>query len=185
MKKCLLIIDSQEAWRDEKSALFIGDLKSYIKATNELIARARKNEIPIIFSLHKFKKDGSDILKQEKGFLDDFISGNPRAELIADLDKKPKDIILVKNRFSVFSNPDLDKFLRDKNIEEIIMGGLITNCCVRATAIDAYSQEYKITIIKDACASDSKETDKFTFRDLKSLLFGIKIVSLKEIIKGL
>ena len=181
----MLIIDAQETWRDEKSALFVGNLKKYISATNALIFWARKNKIPIIFSLHKFKRDGSDILKQEKGFLDDFIDGNPRAELIADLDKKPEDIILVKNRFSVFSNLDLDKFLRDKNIKEIIMGGLITNCCVRATAIDAYNQEYKITIIKDACSSDSKETDKFTFRDLKSLLFGIKIVSLKEIIKGL
>ena len=185
MSKCLLIIDAQEAWRDEKSSFFIGDLKEYVESTNKLIVWAREKNIPIIFSLHKFKKDGSDILKQEKGCLDDFISGNPRAELIADLDKKPEDIILEKNRFSVFSNLEFDKILREKGIREIIMGGLITNCCVRATAIDAYNLEYGITIVKEACASGSDETDKFTFQDLESLLFGIKIVSLEEIIDNL
>jgi nicotinamidase-related amidase len=135
MNKCLLIIDAQEAWRDEDSPFFIGGLKQYVRATNELIGWARKQNLPIIFSLHKFKKDGSDILKQEKGKLDDFIDGNPRAELMADLDKKPEDIVLIKNRFSVFVNPELDEILKEKGTEEIIMGGLITNCCVRATAI--------------------------------------------------
>lgn len=184
VNNCLLIIDAQEAWRDEKSPLFIGDLKEYVESTNKLIAWAREKNIPIIFSLHKFKKDGSDILKQEKGCLDDFIDNNPRAELIADLNKQPEDILLIKNRFSVFSNPEFDKFLRANGISEIIMGGLITNCCVRATAIDAYNLEYGIIIVKEACASDSNETDEFTFRDLESLLFGIKIVNLEEIIKN-
>jgi len=184
MSKCLIVIDVQEAWRDEKSPLFIGDLKEYVESTNKLIAWARKNKIPIIFSLHKFKADGSDILKQEKGCSDDFIEGNPRAELIADLDRKPEDIILVKNRFSVFSNFELKKILKEKGVSEIIMGGLITNCCVRATAIDAYNLEYGITIIKEACASGSSEADKFTFQDLEALLFGIKIVNLKEIINN-
>jgi nicotinamidase-related amidase len=184
MKECLLIIDAQEAWRDEKSSLFIGDLKEYVEATNKLIAWARKNKIPIIFSLHKFKPDGSDILKQEKGYLDDFIDGNPRAELISDLDKKPEDIILVKNRFSFFSNLELEKILEEKGVKEIIMGGLITNCCVRATAIDAYNLEYGIIIVKEVCASGSNEIDEFTFQDLESLLFGIKIVNLEEIIKN-
>lgn len=184
MNKCLLIIDAQEAWRDKNSQLFIGDLKEYVAATNKLISWAREKKIPIIFSLHKFKKDGSDILKQERGCLDDFIDGNPRAELIADLDKKLEDIVLTKNRFSVFSNLELDKILRENNAEEIIMGGLITNCCVRATTIDAYNKEYKITIVKEACASDSQEAEEFTFRDLKSLLFGIEIVNLEEIINN-
>lgn len=179
-----MIIDSQEAWRDKESPFFVGNLKNYIEATNRLISWARKNNIPVIFSLHKFKKDGSDILKREKGHLDDFIDGNPRAELIADLDKKPEDIVLIKNRFSVFSNPDLNKILKEKSSEEIIIGGLITNCCVRATAIDAYNLEYGITIVKEVCASDSQETDEFTFRDIKPLLFGVKIVSLEEIIKN-
>jgi nicotinamidase-related amidase len=87
----------------------------------------------------------------------------------------------VKNRFSVFSNKDFDNFLKKNKIEELIVGGLITNCCVRATIIDAYNLGYKTTIVKEICASDSKETDEFTFKDLKSLLFGIKIVGLKDI----
>ncbi|KKS26518.1 MAG: hypothetical protein UU87_C0001G0033 [Parcubacteria group bacterium GW2011_GWA2_42_11] len=180
--KCLLIIDAQEAWRDKKSSLYLGDLKSYIQATNQLIAWAREQKIPIIFSLHKFKPDGSDILKQEKGKLDEFIDHAPGAELISDLNKQGGDIVLIKNRFSVFSNPGLEEILKREKIEELIMGGLITNCCVRATAIDAYNREYGITIVKEACASDSAETDDFTFRDLRSLLFGIKIESIKKFI---
>lgn len=182
MSKCLLIIDAQEAWRDKNSSFYLGDLKEFIGATNQLIAWAREQKIPIIFSLHKFKPDGSDILRQELGKLDEFIDGRPGAKLISALDKKEGDIILIKNRFSIFSNSELDEILKREKIDELIMGGLTTNCCVRATVVDAYNKEYNITIIKEACASDSKETDEFTFRDLRFLHFGLKIKSIKEFI---
>jgi nicotinamidase-related amidase len=179
--KCLLIIDAQEAWRDKKLAFYLGDLKEFISTTNKLIAWARQNKIPIIFSLHKFKADSSDILKQERGTnLEEFIDGRSGAELISALDQRDDDIILIKNRFSVFSNPELDKILQRGKIDELIIGGLITNCCVRATVVDAYNREYVITIIKEACASNSKETDEFTFRDLRFLHFGLKIKSVED-----
>jgi nicotinamidase-related amidase len=181
MNSCLLLIDIQEAWRDKNSPFYIGDLNDFVSAVNKMIAWAREKKTPIVFSLHKFKPDGSDILPQEKGNMDDFIEGNPRAEFIRDIDRKAGDIVFVKNRFSVFSNKDFDNFLKKNKIEELIVGGLITNCCVRATIIDAYNLGYKTTIVKEICASDSKETDEFTFKDLKSLLFGIKIVGLKDI----
>ena len=181
--KCLLIIDAQEAWRDKNSPFYIGDLKEFIVATNKLLVWARQQKIPIVFSLHIFKADGSDVLKQEKGQIDDFLVGNPRAELFADLEKSPEDLILIKNRFSVFSNPRLDKILKEREIKELIIGGITTNCCVRATIIDAYNKEYGITIVKEACASESIKTDEFTFSDLESILSGIRIKKLEEVLK--
>ena len=104
------------------------------------------------------------------------------AELISALDKKDGDIVLIKNRFSVFSNPELDEILKREKVDELIIGGLITNCCVRATVVDAYNREYGITIVEEACASDSKETDEFTFRDLRFLHYGLKTESINEFI---
>lgn len=182
-RRCLLIIDAQEAWRDKKSPFYIGDLKSYISATNKLLAWARQNKVPVIFSLHQFKKDGSDILPSERGQVDDFISGNPRAALIGGLNKNPADIVLIKNRFSVFSNKSFEKLLERLKAKEVIIGGITTNCCVRATIIDLYNLAYKITVIREACVSDSRQTDEFTFKDLASLLGGIKIISLNKFLK--
>lgn len=183
MQKCLLIVDAQEAWRDKKSSFYIGGLTKYIAATNKLLDWAHQSKIPVIFSLHVFRKDGSDILTQEKGVMDDFLAGNLRAGLIADLKKASGDRIVVKNRFSVFSNKNFHKILEDLKIDEVFIGGITTNCCVRATIVDLYNLAYKITVIKEACAASSKKTDEFTFRDLKSLLYGIKIVGLDLMIK--
>ena len=52
----------------------------------------------------------------------------------------------------------------------------MTNLCVRSAVADAYDRDFKVTVVRDICVSDSASTDRFTFRDLKKTRPTVNIV---------
>lgn len=84
----------------------------------------------------------------------------PYTDIVIDL--KPwvkKDNIFSKCSFSVFTNPNFEKYLREKKIEELTIVGLDTDYCVLADCFNAFDQGYKITVIANCCASSTNGPD--------------------------
>jgi nicotinamidase/pyrazinamidase len=48
---------------------------------------------------------------------------------------------------------DLDRILRDHGVERVVVVGLATDYCVKATALDAVRLGYETTCLTDACAA--------------------------------
>jgi nicotinamidase/pyrazinamidase len=52
--------------------------------------------------------------------------------------------------YSGFENSDLAEILRDRDVREVYVGGLATDYCVRASAIDACAEGFDVTVVTDA-----------------------------------
>lgn len=52
--------------------------------------------------------------------------------------------------YSGFENSDLAAILRDRNVDEVVVCGLATDYCVRASAIDACREGFEVTVVEDA-----------------------------------
>ncbi|KAI2605697.1 uncharacterized protein GGS25DRAFT_352318 [Hypoxylon fragiforme] len=63
----------------------------------------------------------------------------------------PKDYSLVKTHYSAFKSEQLLRFLRMRLVTELFICGSMTNISVMATAVDAASHGYTITIVDDCC----------------------------------
>jgi nicotinamidase/pyrazinamidase len=50
-------------------------------------------------------------------------------------------------------NTPLDAILREKGVEEVVVTGLATDYCVKATALDAVGLGYRTTLLTDAIAA--------------------------------
>jgi nicotinamidase/pyrazinamidase len=61
----------------------------------------------------------------------------------------------------------LDKILKEKGIKELIIYGLATDYCVKATAIDAADAGYKVTVIEDLCKGVAPETTAKALKEMK------------------
>ena len=59
-------------------------------------------------------------------------------ELINALEPKENDAILGKNRYNAFHGTGLDESLKSIMVEELIITGVLTNCCCETTARDAF-----------------------------------------------
>ena len=59
------------------------------------------------------------------------------------------DIILEKNSYDAFVNPQLNKILKKKKIKYLIPTGVLGEGCVHATIQGGFSQGYNYLILKD------------------------------------
>ncbi|PTQ11839.1 isochorismatase [Sphingomonas oleivorans] len=66
---------------------------------------------------------------------------------------EPGDIEIEKLMFNGFHGTDLDQQLRARGIDTLVLTGISTDCCVDATARDAFHRDYHVFVVSDACAA--------------------------------
>jgi nicotinamidase/pyrazinamidase len=68
---------------------------------------------------------------------------------------------------------ELDSLLKKQGIKEVIVYGIATDYCVKATAMDAVAAGYKVTVIEDLCKGVAPDTTTKALEEMKEK--GIKI----------
>jgi ureidoacrylate peracid hydrolase len=101
------------------------------------------------------------------------------------LDVKADDLKVEKNRFSVFiqGSSDLDRLLRDRGIDTVLVTGTVTNTCCESTARDAMMLNYKTVMVSDANAAVTDEEHNATLANILRI-FG-DVMSTDEVIAAL
>lgn len=77
--------------------------------------------------------------------------------LWSELDARPEDGIIVKNRFSAFieGSSNIVAYLRQRGLDTLLIGGTATNICCESSARDAMMLNFKVTMVADALATYS------------------------------
>lgn len=88
------------------------------------------------------------------------------SELVPELGRDPRDVIITKRNWGAFYGTALDLQLRRRHIGTLVLGGIATNMGVESTARDAYERGYEQVFVEDATASFSEEMHAFTFKNI-------------------
>lgn len=81
----------------------------------------------------------------------EWLSLHPALEARAD------EPVVAKSRISAFEGTDLNVLLRSKDIDTLVLFGVITSGVVLSTALEAMDQDYRVLIVRDACADSDPE----------------------------
>jgi ureidoacrylate peracid hydrolase len=83
--------------------------------------------------------------------------GGKGHEIWPELEVKPGDPIVEKRRFSAFiqGSSELDKVLRARGIDTLLITGTVTGVCCESTARDAMMLNYKVVMVTDGNAAYS------------------------------
>lgn len=94
--------------------------------------------------------------------------GADGTKLWGDLEDRPEDLRVVKNRFSALINgsSNLERSLRGLGVETIIVAGTKTDVCCESTARDAMMLDFNVIMLADGCAT---ATDEDHLASLESL----------------
>jgi ureidoacrylate peracid hydrolase len=60
--------------------------------------------------------------------------------------------VVIKHRYSAFTNPELDDLLKRRGIRSLLLAGVATDTCVESTGRDGYFIDYYVTLVADCCA---------------------------------
>jgi len=79
-------------------------------------------------------------------------AGTPGADFYGPA-PQPGDLVVHKTRYSGFFRTDLDRLLKERGLDTLVVCGVTTECCVDSTVRDAFHLDYQVFIAADACAS--------------------------------
>ncbi|HLJ70974.1 MAG TPA: isochorismatase family cysteine hydrolase [Roseiarcus sp.] len=95
----------------------------------------------------------------------------------------PREIVSPKRRYSAFFATDLALFLNEQRVRRLIVGGVKTNVCIRATIQDAFAHGFEVLLPREATNSNRPHLAAASLEDIDRY-FG-KVVSLDEALKAL
>jgi len=152
---------------------------SICSSINELTAAARAHGHPVIWVRQEFEPDLSDaMLDMKNQRIQMFIKGTAGPLVLAELNRAEADLELVKKRYSMFFETDLDALLQRLGTDQIILAGVNTHACIRAAAVDAFQRDLEVLIVRECVASKDVQHHDVTLNYLGG---GIaRLVSLSE-----
>lgn len=192
-RTALLVVDMQNGFCDpEGSAAQIGFDVSMCRAAIDpclrLIEGARAAEVPILFTRLVYRDDYRDGGVLTEAILPGLVegrccaAGSPDAELIDEIQPRPEDFVIDKNRYSAFYGTPLESILNTLDIRHLVICGVTTNICVESTARDASQRDYRTLVVGDATGEIAPERHQWALETLGTR-FGW-VVSTADVLKG-
>ncbi len=161
----LLVIDMQEHFRFTAAGI--------LAKIASLTETCRQRGVPILYTRHGHRHPAVDGGMLGEWWSDLIRYGSRSWELITELAPEDEGMIIDKNRYNAFTGTDLDDRLRSAGVQDLIVTGVLTNCCCETTARDAFVRDYRVFFVADATATVSEELH---LASLKNLAFGFAYV---------
>jgi nicotinamidase-related amidase len=94
------------------------------------------------------------------------LQGTPEAAIVPELAPRPGEHMVPKLRWSAFHGTDLDRALRERRVDTLILTGGSTEIGVSATAYAARDLDYNLVIVSDACTSAKRDVHEQLMREV-------------------
>lgn len=122
-----------------------------------LLTLARAKNIPIFYTESGRRPDlldsGVQVAKNHRGGEKTVIANTHATQTVAELAPRPQDMRISKQKPSCFFGTTFMSQLNFFDVDSLILVGCTSSGCLRATAVDAYSYNFKV-IIPEECAFD-------------------------------
>ena len=151
-RPALILVDFVEAYFDPECPLY-ADVDDALASALRLRDAARLARIPVIYTsvvYHKSGIDGGRFFEKVLP-LSQLTAGSPMAAWPAGLVPGDDELVISKQYPSAFFGTSLAATLTAHGIDTLIITGVTTSGCVRATCTDACSNGFIPIIVREAC----------------------------------
>jgi maleamate amidohydrolase len=180
-KPALVLIDFVQAYFEPDSPLYAG-VDAALESALKIRAAARLKQMPVILTgvvLHPSGLDGGRFFQKAKP-LACFTAGNPLGAWPKGLEPFADEFIFTKQYPSAFFGTSLAPLLTSMGVDNVILTGLTTSGCVRATCVDSMSHGFITTVVREACGDRHPAPHEANLFDMNAKY--ADVVSEKEIL---
>ncbi len=184
-KPALLVIDVSYNFCGDRREPILESIKRFHNSCGEdawdalphirrLIDRCHDRGVPVIYTTGEVREDGwdaggwawknsrteEDSAPPPSGFNRD---GN---DIMDEIAPAAQDIVIRKLKPSAFNGTPLMGFLNDLGADSLIVAGTTTSGCVRASVIDAFSQNLRVALVEEGCFDRSQASHAINLCDM-------------------
>ncbi len=171
VRPALVLVDFAQAYFDPEAPLYGGP--GCVTARDNAIVlaeAARAAGVPVIFTEVKYQPGGADggAFYAKVPALACFDAGRDTQRLVDGLRVQEGDLMITKQYPSAFFGTSLAASLQFLKVDTLIIGGLTTSGCVRATCIDSISSGFVTLIAHEACGDRAQGPHEANLFDMSA-----------------
>lgn len=156
-RPAVVVVDLILGFTDPTSRL-ASDVTGVVRATRRLLDAARTTGAPVFFACLAFEPGLGDagVWLQKVPSLRSLTIGSRWVDIDPRLDRGADEPVLHKRGASAFAGTPLCSLLAARRVDTVIVAGVTTSGCVRATAVDSMQNGYP-TLVPRQCVGDRAE----------------------------
>ncbi|MFJ8206887.1 isochorismatase family protein [Micromonospora chalcea] len=169
-RPAVLVVDLMRAYFDPASPLCLPPTDC-LPSAGRVIAAARDHRIPVLHTRVAYGPAGVDgglFVRKVSALRQLFDGGGAMGEPMPQVSPTDDELVLVKQYASAFFGTSLTSTLRTQRIDTVVLVGVSTSGCVRATAVDAIQHGFVPLVVREAVADRATGPHEASLFDLQA-----------------
>ncbi len=169
----LVVIDMMMAYFEPSSPMY-ARVEKVLESNVRLVTAAYSSKVPVFFTRQFYEeRESNDVYVRKVPALKLLRPGSPLTALVPSL---PTDggTVLVKRYPSAFQKTELASRLAALGVDTLIMTGLTTSGCVRATAMDALLNGLIGVVVREAVGDRNEAQHRANLFDINAKLADVR-----------
>jgi len=164
------ILESIKRWRNSCGE----EAYEGIKAIKRLLTAGRAKGLPVIYTTGIRRADNWDAggwaWKNKRTIERQKVQATNESgdTIVPEIAPQPQDIIIYKQKPSAFAGTPLMSYMMLLGADSILLTGTTTSGCVRATVLDAFSLNYRISLAEEGCFDRSQASHAINLCDMNA-----------------
>ena len=165
-RPALLLVDLIVGFTDPDCPLG-SDAASVVAANQQLLAAFRAKRLPVAYTTVVYRDDReARVFRDRVPALNVLEPGSRWVEVDPRLAPQPGEPVFEKQWASGFFRTGLDDYLRGESVDSLVVTGLTTSGCVRATAVDGLQHEFRVVVPREAVGDRNEDAHRANLFDL-------------------
>ncbi|MGZ4551392.1 MAG: isochorismatase family protein [Blastococcus sp.] len=179
-RPAVLVVDLVRAYTDPGGPFELPDAGSAVAATAVLVDAAREAGHPVVWTAVRYTPGLADggLFVRKVPALAAFAEDAPGDWGELTLEPAQGEAVLVKQYASAFFATPLASTLHALGVDTLVIAGVSTSGCVRASAMDALNSGFRPQVVREACADRTPALHENNLTDLDAKY--ADVVSLEE-----
>ena len=179
----LLVVDMINGFTDPACPLG-SNCPEVVAANIELLTAFRDRALPIFFTSVVYHNDQqASVFRAKVPALNVLTPGSHWVDIDSRMGRLASEPLVEKQWASAFYGTDLNSQLRALDVDSLVVTGLTTSGCVRASAVDGLQNNYQTVVALEAVGDRNPEAHQANLFDLNAKY--ADVLSVAEIIAGL
>ncbi len=166
-RPALIVVDLINAFTDPETGLG-ADVESVLERTAELLAAFRERDLPRYFTTVAFEESYGDAghFIEKVPALKELRVGTEAVEVDDRIEPVGDERVILKKYASAFFGTDLSTELTTDRVDTLVIVGVTTSGCIRATAVDSLQYGYRTIVPADAVGDRAEEPHRANLFDI-------------------
>jgi nicotinamidase-related amidase len=149
-QSALLVLDMQRYFLEPNRHAFVPSAPSIIPGIKRLVRAYTARNLPVYFTRHiNTTQDAGNMASWWR----DLISpDSPASAIVPDFDLSNCQVI-EKSQYDAFFNSSLANDLASRQVEQVVIGGVMTHLCCESTARSAFMHGFDVYFLVDGTAT--------------------------------